>query len=127
MEFVWSSERIKNHLGRSHRVTEQDYVLWHEATEQVWRWERPWLTNFQLVLNVDHATEVADVFHAKAELQKIIDASNTTVRGCKLEVRIEVGLERKKLLTSYFNHVRAIEEATGLSSEKKGGDNSIWN
>ena len=70
---------------------------------------------------MDHTTEAADVFQAKVELQKKIDTSNTTVRGTKVEVRVEMGQERKKWLTTYFNHVRAIEEATGLRSAKGGG------
>ena len=39
-----------------------------------------------------------------------------------MEVRVEMGQERKKWLTTYFNHVRAIEEATGLSSAKGKGE-----
>ena len=38
-----------------------------------------------------------------------------------MDVRVEVGVERKKWLTTYFNHVRAIEMATGLSSERGQG------
>ena len=68
-----------------------------------------------------YASEAADVFNAKAEIQKIVDTSSTTVKGCKLDVRVEVGAERKKWLTTYFNHVRALETATGLSSEKGQG------
>ena len=39
-----------------------------------------------------------------------------------MEARVEGGQERKKWLTTYFNHVRAIEEATGLSSAKGRGE-----
>ena len=54
--------------------------LFTKQQRAVWRWERPWLTNFQLVLNVDDASEAADVFNAKAEIQKIVDTSSTTVK-----------------------------------------------
>ena len=71
---------------------------------------------------MDNTTEAAEVFQAKAEVQQIIEASSTTVRGQKVEVRVDMGQERKKWLTTYFNHVRAIEEATGLSSAKGKGE-----
>ena len=70
---------------------------------------------------MDYAYEAADVFNAKTEIQKIVDTTSTTVRGSKLDVRVEVGVERKKWLTTYFNHVRAIEMVTGVSSERGQG------
>ena len=85
-----------------------------------WRWDRPWLTNFQLILYIDFASDTNDVFNARAEIQKIIDTSSTTVRGCKIEVRVEPGQERKKWLTTYFNHARALESATGSQLEQRG-------
>ena len=71
---------------------------------------------------MDNTTEAAEVFQAKAEVQQIIEATSTTVRGQKVEVRVEMGQERKKWLTTYSNHVRAIEEATGMSSAKGKGE-----
>ena len=83
--------------------------------------DRPWLTNFQMIIHVDYAADPSDVFKAKSDIQAILDSKNATVKGCKLEVRVEAGQERKKWLTTYFNHVRAIEAATGLSSTKGEG------
>ena len=71
---------------------------------------------------MDNTTEAAEVFQAKVEVQQIIEATGTYVRGQKVEVRVEMGQERKRWLTTYFNHVRAIEEATGMSSAKSNGD-----
>ena len=44
---------------------------------------------------MDNTTEAAEVFQAKAEVHQIIEASSTTVRGEKVEVRVEMGQERK--------------------------------
>ena len=39
-----------------------------------WRWERPWLTNFQMIIHVDNAWDQAEVFQARSEIQAILDA-----------------------------------------------------
>ena len=67
-----------------------------------------------MILYIDSAQDTNDVFSARAEIRKIIDTNATTVKGRKIEVRVEPGQERKKWLTTYFNHVRALEIATGL-------------
>ena len=36
-----------------------------------WRWDRPWLTNFQMIIHVDYAADPSDVFKAKSDIQAI--------------------------------------------------------
>ena len=91
-----------------------------QEQKQAWRWDRPWLSNFQLVIIVDGAQEQGDVFRAKTEIQAIIDTKNLSVKGAKLEVRVEAGKERKQWLTTFFNNVRAFERASGISSTRGG-------
>ena len=74
-----------------------------------------------MILYIDSAQDTNDVFSAGAEIQNIIDTNATTVKGRKIEVRVEPGQERRKWLTTYFNHVRALEIATGLGSSKEDG------
>ena len=90
------------------------------AQKLAWRWDRPWLTNYQMTINVDGAATINDVFNAKSEMQAILDNKQLTVKGYKLETRVEQTQERKKLLTNFFNNVRAIEKATGTSAVKDG-------
>ena len=63
--------------------------------KRAWRWDRPWLSNFQLAINVDGALEQGDIFKAKNEIQAILDAKNFIVKGEKLVVRVEADKERK--------------------------------
>ena len=88
--------------------------------KNAWRWDRPWLSNFQLVIHVDGAQEQADVYRAKSDIQAILDAEMLTIKGAKLEVRIEAGKERKQWLTTFFNNVRAFEQASGIDAPKGG-------
>ena len=43
-----------------------------------------------------------------------------TIKGYKLEAKVEQTQERKKLLSIYFNNVRAIEKTTGSSAMNDG-------
>ena len=62
-----------------------------------WRWDRPWLSNFQLVIHVDGAQEQGDVFRAKSEIQAILDPRSLNIKGAALEVRVEADKERSGL------------------------------
>jgi hypothetical protein len=90
------------------------------AQKLAWRWDRPWLTNYQMIINVDGASSINDVFNAKAEIQDILDNKQVTIKGYKIEARVEQTQERKKLLSIFFNNVRAIEKATGTHAVKDG-------
>jgi predicted nucleic acid-binding Zn ribbon protein len=90
------------------------------AQKLAWRWDRPWLTNYQLIIHVDGASSISDVFNAKSDIQEILDNKNVTIKGYKLEAKVEQTQERKKWLSIYFNNVRAIEKTTGSSAMKNG-------
>ena len=74
-----------------------------------------------MILHIDWAQDTNDVFNARAEIQKILDTNGATVKGHKIEARVEPGQEKKKWLTTFFNHVRALEIATGRGSSKEDG------
>jgi hypothetical protein len=93
------------------------------AQKLAWRWDRAWLTNYQMIINIDGASSLNDVFNAKSDIQDILDNKQVTIKGYKLETRVEQTLERKKLLSVFFNNVRAIEKATGKSVVK---DSKSW-
>jgi hypothetical protein len=90
------------------------------AQKLAWRWDRPWLTNYQMIINIDGASSINDVFNAKTEIQDILDNKQVTIKGYKIEARVEQTQERKKLLSIFFNNVRAIEKATGTNAVKDG-------
>ena len=35
------------------------------AQKLAWRWDRPWLTNYQMIIHIDGASSINDVFNAK--------------------------------------------------------------
>ena len=57
--------------------------LFSKQQKAAWRWDRPWLTNFQTILFVEGASDSNEVFKARAELQKIVDENDITVKGRK--------------------------------------------
>ena len=95
--------------------------LFSKQQKATWRWDRPWLTNFQTILFVEGTNDVNEVFRARVELQRIVDENDITVKGQKIEVGVEATQERKKWLTAFLSNVHALELATGLSSKKGEG------
>ncbi len=75
-----------------------------------------------MIIHVDGAASISDVFNAKSDIQEILDNKNVTIKGYKLEAKVEQSAERKKWLSIYFNNVRAIEKTTGTSMMKNGAD-----
>ena len=95
-----------------------DYLS--QDQKRAWRWDRPWSSNFQLVIHVDEAQKQGDVFRAKREIQAILDAKSLNIKGAKLEVRVEADKERKQWLTTFFNNVKAFQRASCISTTKGG-------
>ena len=73
-----------------------------------------------MIIHIDGASSINDVFNAKSDIQEILDNKNVTIKGYKLEATVEQTQERKKRLSIYFNNVRAIEKTTGSSAMKDG-------
>ncbi len=73
-----------------------------------------------MIIHIDGASSINDVFTAKSDIQEILDNKNVTIKGYKLEAKVEQTQERKKWLSIYFNNVRAIEKTTGSSAMKDG-------
>ena len=48
------------------KLQEQISSLFTKQQKAEWRWDKPWLTNYQMILHIDWAQDTNDVFNARA-------------------------------------------------------------